>query len=106
MSNPTEGQDKIDTILNDVIFICGGSTHEGCDNACEINGYYNSAKQALKTLIAKEIDVIIGDPLSEADGWEWNFSEEAKCCPGDDFAFYGNNIKDTIRQRAKERGWL
>ena len=41
---------------------------------------------------------VIGKELEEGDGWDWAFGDEAKCCPGDDFAYYGNYIKKTQRQ--------
>lgn len=40
---------------------------------------------------------VIGEKLEEADGWEWAFGDEAQCCPGDDFAYYGNHLKDGQR---------
>lgn len=42
---------------------------------------------------------IIGDKLGEDDGWDHFFSDEARCCPGDDFAYFGNRIKEEQRQR-------
>lgn len=51
--------------------------------------------------IEQSILTIIGDELDEGDGWDWAFGKEAKCCPGDDFAYYGNHIKKLQRQALK-----
>lgn len=47
-----------------------------------------------------EVERIIGENLDDSNGWDWAFSKEAQCCPGDDFADFGNHIKAEQRQRA------
>lgn len=58
------------------------------------------AKQQLTQLIGS----IIGERLTESDGWDKFFTDNDKCCPGDDFADYGNEIKSEQRQRARDLG--
>lgn len=59
----------------------------------------NELLNSLLALFEELCREVIGDELEEGDGWEWAFGKEAKCCPGDDFAYYGNHIKKLQRQR-------
>ena len=41
----------------------------------------------------KTFQAKLGEDLDEGNGWDWAFGKEAKCCPGDDFAYFGNHLK-------------
>ena len=46
----------------------------------------------------------IGDDLGEGEGWEWWFSNKARCCPGDDFAYFGTHLKKQVRKSLNLKG--
>ena len=52
-------------------------------------------EDCLPDLIAR---TVIGPDLDDGDGWDWAFGDEAKCCPGDDFSYFGNHIKAQMRR--------
>ena len=60
-------------------------------------------KAAINAYCYRQVMELIGGDLEESDGWDWAFGDEAKCCPGDDFAYFGNHIKKQLRQAAVER---
>ncbi len=86
-------KDKIDKILLDYQGCFSGSNQLDEAHSRVVGQHnlklHNKAKDQLFALLMD----VIGDELGEEDGWDWAFSDEAKCCPGDDFAYYGNHIK-------------
>lgn len=55
--------------------------------------------QSQTTALLKRIrEEVIGEDLDDGDGWAWAFGDAAKCCPGDDFAHFGNHIKKQQRK--------
>lgn len=88
-------EERLDEIL-DAFKTYIVSHYDAVDGSAEkLNG--EATKQAINAAV---LELVVGEDLGEADGWDHWFSEEAKCCPGDDFAYFGNRIKDEQRKRA------